>query len=88
VQEGCEKQTVLAGAVVYVARKLADQAAQYETIVSSLGGQVARELGPALTHFVFEVSRFYDQWPNSGAGILSKRLRKTSFSLKEKSVAG
>ncbi len=47
---------MLAGAVVCVARKLADQAAKYETIASSLGGQVARELGPAVTHFVFEVS--------------------------------
>jgi hypothetical protein len=51
-----KKSSVLAGAVICVARKLADQAAKYETIVSSLGGQLARELGPAVTHFVFEVS--------------------------------
>jgi hypothetical protein len=51
-----KKSSVLAGAVICVARKLADQAAKYETIVSSLGGQVARELGPTVTHFVFEVS--------------------------------
>jgi hypothetical protein len=51
-----KRSFVLDGAVVCVARKLADQAAKYETIVSSLGGQVARELGPTVTHFVFEVS--------------------------------
>ncbi len=51
-----KRSSVLAGVVVCVARKLADQAAKYETIVSSLGGQVARELGPTVTHFVFEVS--------------------------------
>ena len=46
---------MLAGAVVCVARKLADQAAQYEALVASLGGQVASEVGPAVTHFLFEV---------------------------------
>ncbi len=40
---------------MYVAKKLGDQAAEYEAIACKLGGTVARELGPKVTHLVFEV---------------------------------